>query len=56
MAYDWEGQDEVLNSWGLVDWSREQEVGLACGHGAGYEWDEGGVGEVEDEEGCWWVG
>lgn len=49
-------EDEMLQTWGLVDWSREQEIGLARGHGASDERDERGVGEVQDEERCRRVG
>lgn len=55
MCEDGDGEDEVFQAGGLVDWSREQEVGLAGGDGAGNQRDERGIGEMQDEEYCWWV-
>jgi hypothetical protein len=36
---DGEGEDEVFQTRGLVDWSREEEVGFAGGDGLGEEGD-----------------
>lgn len=55
MCEDGDGEDEVFQTGGLVDWSREQEVGFTGRDGAGNQWDEGGIGEMQDEECCWWV-
>lgn len=46
MCEDRDGEDEMFQTGGLVDWSREQEVGLASGDRAGNQRDEGGIGEM----------
>jgi hypothetical protein len=39
MCKDGDGQDEVFQAGGLVDWSREQEVGFTGRDGAGDQRD-----------------
>lgn len=47
MCCYWERYKERFEDDGLVIGSSKEEVGLGCWDGAGYEWYDGGVGDVE---------
>lgn len=55
MREDGDGEDEMLETGSLINRSREQEIGLARGYGAGDKWEERSINEVQPEESCRWI-